>query len=151
MLPLGHMGLTVVVVKLAEKFFSPWVDYRLLLVASLLPDLIDKPVRYFLGAQPLFSGKYYGHSWLFLFTIFIMALLQWYYWDRRTLFTLFMGICSHDFLDAVSHHTDWEERALFDFRILLLFEVIGGCILLYLFRPFVFLNKMGDFIKDGKL
>lgn len=80
MLPLGHMGVTVTVIRVLESNFqSFWVDYRLLLVASLLPDLIDKPIGYLFRAYPIISGRHYGHSLLFLTIFSIIAFVCWYY------------------------------------------------------------------------
>ena len=81
MLPLGHMGVTVAAVKVLGSSFQAFaMDYRLLLVASLLPDLIDKPIGYLFRAYPMISGRHYGHSILFLIIVFAMAFLQWCYW-----------------------------------------------------------------------
>lgn len=152
MLPLGHMGITILVVKTVEKIISvPWVDYRVLLVASLLPDLIDKPIGYLLGVQPLLSGTYYGHSLWLLVILLMIAFIQWYYWDKRIALILVIGVFSHNVLDLVSHHKDWADRAVFDLHRLLLLEIIGGCILIYFFCSLVFANKVETFIKKGGL
>lgn len=150
MLPLGHMGITVAVVRVLESNFeSPWVDYRLLLVGSLLPDLIDKPIRYLLSVYPIFAGKNYGHSLLFLLILLIIALAEWYYRSNFMAVTLCIGSAIHDILDLVSHHEDWADRALFSTTVLMAFEVIGGCILLYFFMDLISHNKVARFIKTG--
>ena len=41
------------------------VDYRLVLVGSLLPDLIDKPVWFLVNGDVSLSGRDYGHTLLF--------------------------------------------------------------------------------------
>ena len=152
MLPLGHMGITVAVVQIVESNFeSPWVDYRLMLVASLLPDLIDKPMRYLFGKYPIFNGSNYGHSLLFILILFIAAVAQWYYRNNFTALILCIGSLMHDVIDAVSHHDDWADRALFNTNMLLIGEIIGGCILIYFFSGLVLHNKIEDFIKNGEL
>lgn len=151
-LPLGHMGITVLVVKIVEKItVVPWVDYRLLLVASLVPDLIDKPIGYLLGVQPFLGGTHYGHSLWLLVIMLMIAFIQWYYWNNRTVLIFVIGTLSHDMLDIVSHHKDWMDRALFDFQRLLILEVIGGCILIYFFCSLALANKVEAFIKKGEL
>ena len=152
MLPLGHMGITVAVVRVVESNFqSPWVDYRLLLVASLLPDLIDKPIRYLFGAHSIYSASNYGHSLVFLLILLIVAIVQWYYRNNLTLFILCIGSLLHDIIDFVSHHDDWAERALFNTNILMIGEIIGGCILISFFIGLVLHNKIAHFIEDGSL
>lgn len=152
MLPLGHMGISVAVVRMLEKKFqSHWVDYRVLLVASLLPDLIDKPIGYLISGHLIFSGRYYGHSLVFLLVLFILALVQWYYQNSLTLLILCIGVFSHDVLDFVSHHEEWAEKTVFSTNILVAFEIIGGCILVYFFSGLVLRKKVMGFIKTGEL
>jgi len=150
MLPLGHMGISVAVVRVLESSFqSPWVDYRLLLVASLLPDLIDKPIGYLLGAHPIFSGRNYGHSLLFLLILLIAAVVQWYYRNSFTVLILCIGTLLHDSFDFISHHGDWADRALFSTTILMVSEIVGGCILIYFFTNLALHNKVAHFIRTG--
>jgi len=151
MLPLGHMGITVAIVRVLESNFeSPWVDYRLLLVGSLLPDLIDKPIRYLLSVYPIFIGKNYAHSLFLILILLIVALAEWYYRSNFMAVTLCIGAAIHDILDLVSHHEDWADRAFFNTTVLMAFEIIGGCMLLYFFIDLVSRNKVTNFIKTGE-
>lgn len=50
------------------------VDYRLVLVGSLLPDLIDKPVGIYLFRETFSNGRIFGHSLLFLLFLFLLGL-----------------------------------------------------------------------------
>lgn len=152
MLPLGHMGITVAIVRMVESYFKLFrVDYRLLLIASLLPDLIDKPISYFFNAQSIFIGRYYGHSLLFLLIMFIFAMIQWHWWNNPTGLIFCIGTLSHDVLDIISHHEDWAERTLFYTNSLIEFEIIGGCILTYFFWSLFLVNKVEKFMKNGEL
>jgi hypothetical protein len=152
MLPLGHIGITVAMVRVVESTFqSPWVDYRWLFLASLLPDLIDKPLGYLFGPHSIVGVRHYGHSALFVLLLLLIALVQWYYRNNFTILTLCIGTFMHDSLDAVSHHHDWAEKTLFNTNMLMIFEMIGGCLLIYFFIGLVLPNKMEDFIKSGKL
>jgi len=152
MLPLGHMGITVAVVRLLESNFqSSWVDYRLLLVVSLLPDLIDKPIGYLCGAHSIFGNRDYGHSLLLLLMLFIAAVVQWQYQNKLTILIICIGSLLHDILDVVSHHDHWADRALLSTNMLMAFEIIGGCLLIYFFTGLVVHNKVGHFIKTGEL
>ncbi len=66
MFPLGHLGLTLALVLVARRGFADFrVDYRLLLVGALLPDLIDKPLSLVLG----FAGRNVAHTLLFTLTL----------------------------------------------------------------------------------
>ncbi len=150
MLPLGHMGISVAVVRVLESSFQlHQIDYRLLLVASLLPDLIDKPIRYLFGAQSIVGAGNYGHSLFFLLILLIATVVQWYYRNHLTMLILCIGSLLHDILDAISHHDDWAARTLFNTNMLLAFEIIGGCILIFFLTSLVLHNKIACFIKTG--
>lgn len=152
MLPLGHMGITVAVIRVLEsKFQLSGIDYRLLLVASLLPDLIDKPISYLFGAYPIVNGIHYGHSVLFLLIISIIAIFQWYWWNNSRGAIIWSGVVSHDILDLISHHAEWVNKKLFNINILLEWEIIGVCILLYFLVCLVLPSKVQRFIKTGEL
>ncbi|MFC2034315.1 metal-dependent hydrolase [Chloroflexota bacterium] len=85
MLILGHIGITAGVFKAGNiltnmssvsrldriKSQLGLIDYRLVLVGSLLPDLIDKPIWFIVGDSAYLSGRDYAHSLLFnLFLLF---------------------------------------------------------------------------------
>ena len=47
------------------------IDYRLVFPASLLPDIIDKPLWFFVGGATFPSGRAYAHTLLFSLALFI--------------------------------------------------------------------------------
>lgn len=47
------------------KGVVPSLDYRLLLVGSMLPDIIDKPLGIYILGETLSSGYIFGHILLF--------------------------------------------------------------------------------------
>ena len=152
MLPLGHIGITVAVVRAVESNCqSPWVDYRWLLIAALLPDLIDKPLEYLFGTHSIFGIRHYGHSVLLFSLLFLIALVQWYYRNSVTVLTLCIGVFMHGGLDILSHHHDWAERTLFHTNMLIIVEIIGACLMICFFIGLVLTNKTEHFMKSGKL
>ena len=76
MLLFGHIGITLGIAWLTDaqltKTFKMRVDYRLILLGSLLPDIIDKPVGMFL--LPLNNGRIFGHTLLFVLIFFLVGL-----------------------------------------------------------------------------
>lgn len=77
------------------------IDYRLILVGSLLPDIIDKPVGMLLLRGSLGSGRMFCHSLLFLV---ILSLAAGYFYSRRGttwLLVLSFGIFTHLILDQM--------------------------------------------------
>lgn len=66
---LWHMGLTMLIVWFVMRG-NPRVDYRVVAIASLLPDLIDKPIgRIFFRAR-YESGRLYAHTLLLNVALF---------------------------------------------------------------------------------
>ena len=56
-----HVGLTMVIVWFVMRG-NPRVDYRIVAVASLLPDLVDKPIGKILFRERYDSGRIYAHT-----------------------------------------------------------------------------------------
>jgi hypothetical protein len=66
---LWHVGVTMLVMWFVMRG-NPRVDYRVVAVASLLPDLIDKPIgRIFLRSR-FENGRLYAHTLLFNLALF---------------------------------------------------------------------------------
>jgi len=51
------------------------IDYRIVLLGSLLPDIIDKPLWFLTGGDIFSSGIGYAHTLLFNLTLFICGLI----------------------------------------------------------------------------
>ena len=58
---LWHIGLTWLIVWFVMRG-NPRVDYRVIAVASLLPDLIDKPIGMVFFRDRYASGRIYAHT-----------------------------------------------------------------------------------------
>ena len=67
------------------------IDYRIVLLGSLLPDIIDKPLWLFVGSHISFSGRGYAHTLLFSLALFISGLILIRY---RKSWLLIISICS---------------------------------------------------------
>jgi len=66
---LWHIGLTTLIVWFVMRG-NPRVDYRVVAVASLLPDLIDKPIGRLLFRARYESGRLYAHTLLLNVALF---------------------------------------------------------------------------------
>src|SRR4030042_5426408 len=58
---------------------SRYVDIRILLVGSLLPDIIDKPVWQYFFRETFSNGRIFSHTLLF----FLVLAIAGYYLYRR--------------------------------------------------------------------
>lgn len=123
MFPLGHLGITLATVKVsmvildrlqeastalepkkaetavhnpsdASHPLASAIDYRLLLLGAILPDLIDKPLGKVFLREQLANGQIFSHTLLFtLLLLHIGFLLSGQ--GRRTFLSLFIGVSFH--------------------------------------------------------
>ena len=118
MLLLGHTGITLGAATLlagAAEFkkksgngiltwftsLSEYVDIRILLIGSLLPDIIDKPIGVFFFRDTFSNGRIYAHTLLFLI---ILSAAGFYLYRRRQktwLLVLAFGTFVHLLLDTI--------------------------------------------------
>jgi len=173
MLPLGHIGITLAITRVLQKSLAlQRVDYRFILLGSILPDLIDKPLGYIFSAKHGIGGKSYGHSLLFWLLLFIISVVLERKKNRTPIWFLLIGTIAHDIADTMWHFPkiffdpiyQWKIatppyeawQGFFHFRTLQIrqlfaFEIIGGSILLYFFIKLALHNKISHFIKTGEL
>ena len=70
-----------------------FIDYRMVLIGSLLPDIIDKPLWWLLGKTRLdWAGRGYAHTFLFNFILFIGGLVLAF--RRKKNWLLIIASCS---------------------------------------------------------
>ena len=80
---------------------EPALDYRLLLVGSVLPDIIDKPLGIWLLRETLSSGRVFAHTLLFA-TVLVGVGLYLYVTRRRLgVLSLALGTLAHLVLDQM--------------------------------------------------
>lgn len=73
----GHIGITVAAVDAAENALIPrpgYIDYRLVIAGSILPDIIDKFMLFFLSGAKFSSGRIFAHSLLFSLLLFALGI-----------------------------------------------------------------------------
>ena len=75
MLIFGHIGLTIAIIYTFQRIRFPGLDldYRLVILGSLLPDIIDKPIGYIIFQKYYENGWIYGHSLLFSLVLLILS------------------------------------------------------------------------------
>jgi hypothetical protein len=83
MLLFGHIGVTLGIAWFAESKLGIRMDYRLILIGSLLPDIIDKPGM----LLSLNNGRFFGHTLLFLAILLLISLKY-----RKVLFLFFASL-----------------------------------------------------------
>ena len=172
MLPFGHMGITLFIARSTAWLLRlKSIDYRVLLASSILPDLIDKPFGILLSPNHIFV-KSFGHSLLFLASLYGAGKLLRSNQHKTTLWTLWIGSVMHDVFDLMWHfpkvlfwpvyipdlpkapYEPWGQVIHFyGFPIHQIFalEVVGGGILLVFFIILSLDNRLARFLKTGEL
>src|SRR3989442_13390412 len=69
---LGHLGIGLGLAWLLSTRSSIRIDFRLVLLGSTLPDLIDKPLAFLLSLE----GRLWAHTFLFLFAILALSFVH---------------------------------------------------------------------------
>ncbi len=188
MLVFGHAGITLGAAALAagaaERLQNvpyskvSWfvslarrVDIRILLVGSLLPDIIDKPVGQYFFRETFSNGRIFSHTLLFFIVLAGIGLFVFRRYHQRWLLILAAGTFLHLVLDSMwtapatllwpSLGFTFEKEELTDwlaniFRELLshpgnyIPELTGLVILIWFGLTLVFRKKTGVFLKQGK-
>ena len=70
----GHLGITLGIFFILGQLIPSIrdrLDYRVIALGALLPDLIDKPIGRFLFAESVASGRLVGHTLVFVLILLI--------------------------------------------------------------------------------
>jgi len=79
------------------------IDIRILLVGSLLPDIIDKPVGQFLLRDILDNGRIFCHTLVFLIILTLLGVYVYRKTRGNWLLVLSGGVLAHLTLDEMWH------------------------------------------------
>lgn len=149
-----------------------YIDIRILLVGSLLPDIIDKPVGNFIFRDTFSNGRIFSHTLLFLILVtgagFYLYKLRRQVW----LLTLAFGILMHLILDEmwfapntlfwpifgftfekveITSVIFWWFHGLVSYPDIFIPELAGIAIMLWFGVTLAGRKKIGVFIKYGKV
>ncbi|MFQ6014054.1 MAG: hypothetical protein ACE5NP_01250 [Anaerolineae bacterium] len=175
MLPPGHVIYTWATLNLLQRRFSSLrdADYRLVALAALLPDLIDKPLAHFLffrqhGAALLFSHTLLAHVSLLVLAlrrlrhglVYVLAfnghaLIDRLWFFPRTFLWPFLGRRFHRWQHRSPQHNMWQaylHTFIGDGR-LLAYEVVGLGLLAWLVSSYRLYRSANlfRFLRTGRL
>ena len=77
------------------------IDIRLLLIGSLLPDIIDKPIGQWLFKEYFGNGRIFSHTLLFLILITILGVFYYRHYGKTWFLSLSFGTFMHLILDQM--------------------------------------------------
>jgi hypothetical protein len=147
------------------------IDFRLVMVGSLLPDIIDKPVGTFFFKDVVGNGRIYFHTLLTLIVLSAIAYGMYRKWRDSRLLTLAFGVFTHLLLDSMwlyprtlfwpllgnfekSDTSGWLQDLwhwLFTEPEYYIPEIIGLTLLVIIGIYLVKQRRVGVFLKQGKL
>ena len=149
-----------------------YIDVRILLVGSLLPDIIDKPVGQFFFREAFSSGRIFSHTLLFLIVVSLAGLYLYQRHGKGWLLVLSFGTFTHLVLDqmwqapstlfwpflgfvfARADLTNWVSiifRALLTNPGVYVPELVGAAMLLWFGLVLIRRKKVGAFIRYGQV
>ena len=77
------------------------IDIRILLVGSLLPDIIDKPIGHWLFKEYFSNGRIFSHTLLFFILITILGVFYYKYFSKTWFLFMSFGVFMHLILDEM--------------------------------------------------
>ncbi len=148
------------------------IDIRVLLIGSLLPDIIDKPLGHIIFSNTLSNGRIFCHTALFLFLITIAGTYLYKRTKRNWLLVISFGTFTHLIFDQMwlcPHTLFWPLYGLNftqgDSNILLVVknmfielttspvtyipEIVGAIVLLIFCSQLIKLKSLNSFILKG--
>ena len=170
--PLGHMTVAVGTVWIGSRLLGRSsdaarqmvnrIDYRLVLLGSLLPDLIDKPLAWFLLHDYLNgNGHTYGHTLLAALVVVLPGLLLAVRWRDPRFLAMGMAMLSHLAVDPTNHSlenllwpllgTEFPQVTLLGSNMTVLTEAISAMMLLSAGYFLYSRNKLQQFIQEGRI
>ncbi len=150
---------------------SRYIDIRILIIGSLLPDIIDKPVGQYFFQETFSYGRIYAHTLLFLVIIAAVGFYLYRSYRKVWLLTLAFGTLIHLILDEMwltprtllwpflgfafdrADLTDWLSmvwQSIFKYPEVYIPELVGLLILLWFGVTVIVRKKVGAFIRYGK-
>jgi len=105
----GHLGITLaathtfekVILSQGKKKLAGLIDYRLVLLGSMLPDIIDKPLGGLIFKATLGNGRIYAHTLIFLLLLGGTGIFFWVKDRRPGMLALAGGSLIHHILDGM--------------------------------------------------
>lgn len=85
----------------ARLFGNFRFDYRFILIGSMLPDIIDKPLGQFILRNYMSNGRIFSHTLIFLLLMCLAGFLVYRYFKKSWFIFLAYGVFIHLLLDSM--------------------------------------------------
>lgn len=108
MLIFGHVGITTGVIKLYEKATkiknsnnNNHIDYRIVMIGSMLPDIIDKPLVQIIYGLENHEGHFIAHSLIFSVLMIVIGMIIFPMNTNKSVFLLGIYSLIHQLFDKM--------------------------------------------------
>jgi len=101
---LAHTGITMGAARVVEKAVNrPWfrLDYRFILLGSLLPDIVDKPLGIIIFPEDISNGRTFLHTLIFLVLTILLGIFIYRWKNALWGFCIAFGVLIHFIMDAM--------------------------------------------------
>jgi membrane-bound metal-dependent hydrolase YbcI (DUF457 family) len=101
---LAHAGFTLGAARVAEETVnrpSFSVDYRFILLGSLLSDIVDKPLGRIIFGEVIANGRIFLHTLLFLVMTILLGIFIYRWKHAQWGFFIAFGVLMHFIMDAM--------------------------------------------------
>ena len=101
---LAHTGITMGAARVVEKAVnrpSFNVDYRFVLLGTMLPDIVDKPLGIVIFPEAIANGRTFLHTMIFLVMTILLGLLIYRWKNSMWAFCIAFGVFMHFIMDAM--------------------------------------------------
>ena len=151
---------------------KPRVGIRFILVGSLLPDIIDKPVGQFFFGGTFSNGRIFCHTLLFLILVTVAGIYLYNHYNKTWLLAFSFGTMTHLIFDQmwripqtlfwpllgftferidISNWTPDIFHALLTDPVVYLPELVGAIILIWFVWLLLRSRKIYSFAKYGQV
>ena len=148
------------------------VDIRLLILGSLLPDLIDKPIGIYIFGDTFNTGRIFCHTLLFFLLISIAGIYLYKNHHKTWLLILSFGTFMHLILDQMwvdpptffwpllgfdfeaGDYTEWASSVwdrLFNNTAIYIAEIVGAVIIVWFVFTLLRAKSVQGFIRSGRV
>jgi len=101
---LAHAGITLGAARVVEEAVkrpSFRLDYRFILLGSLLPDIVDKPLGRIIFGEVIANGRIFLHTMIFLVMTILFGIFIYRWKNALWGFCIAFGVLMHFILDAM--------------------------------------------------
>ena len=101
---LAHTGITMGAARVVERAVNRptfWLDYRFILLGSVLPDVVDKPLGRIIFGEVIANGRIFLHTLIFLVMTVLLGIFVYRWKNALWGFCIAFGVLTHFIMDAM--------------------------------------------------